>query len=87
MPDENKLNALKTAGFKIVPTCATCVHFSRGSRAAWGYCSAIAHDHAKHGSQPRTGVPNNGYCPQYELSAPDLHDWVQSYAQFYESDT
>jgi len=84
MPDPNKLRALRDAGFKIVPTCATCVFYRRGSRAAWGRCTAIAHDHEKHGSRSETGVPDNGLCPRYELNETELYDWAQSYRAFYE---
>jgi hypothetical protein len=102
MPDASKLRALRSAEFKVVPTCSTCVHFRRGSRAAWGHCSAIVYVHGKHSppegvskeehkkfkgtmsQAPRkTGVPNNGWCPQYELSEVDLEDHVQSYVEFY----
>jgi hypothetical protein len=84
MPDENKLQALRDADFKVQPTCSTCVCFKRGYRAAWGHCSAIGHEHAKHGERPKTGVPVNGWCPHYELSFEDLEDHVQSYIEFYE---
>ena len=87
MPDANKMKALKLAGFKVVPTCSTCVCFTRGNRAAWGHCSAIGHEHAKHGELPKTGVPVNGWCPKYELSAEDLEDHVQSYVEFFEPDS
>jgi hypothetical protein len=84
MPDPNKFQALRDAGFKIVPTCSTCICFRRGYRAAWGHCSAISHEHAKHGERPKTGVPNNGWCPKFELSREDLEDHVDSYVEFYD---
>lgn len=86
MPDPGKLQALRDAGFKVVPTCATCVSFLPGSRPGWGRCSAISHDHAKHGPQKQTGVPINGCCPGYMRSNADLADHVGSYIEFYEED-
>jgi hypothetical protein len=85
MPDPNKMKALKLAGFKIVPTCATCVCFKRAHRNSWGHCSAIRHDHEKHNEKnSKTGVPLNGWCPYYELSWEDLEDKAGSYVEFYE---
>jgi len=86
MPDANKLRALKLADFKIQPTCSTCVAYRRrGHSATWGHCSAIRHDHEKHNeTNAKTGVPVNGWCPQYELSWDDLEDRVDSYIEFYE---
>ena len=111
MPDLNKMKALKQAGFKVVPTCSTCVNFRCETQVrysgggSWGRCSAIAYCHGKHGGPPpegvsihehkkytvalskvmhKMGVPNNGWCPQYELSWDDLEDHVNSYIEFYE---
>ncbi len=86
MPDPNKMKALKLAGFKVVPTCATCVCYKRrGHSATWGHCSVIQHDHEKHSeTSAKTGVPSNGWCHQYELSWDDLEDRVDSYIEFYE---
>lgn len=84
MPDENKLQALRDHGFKIVPTCGTCIHFKPGSRSGWGHCKAISHTHQKHtGKDKPTGVPTNGYCDSYELEFKLLSPWVQSYAVFF----
>ena len=89
MPDPNKMDALQVAGFRVVPTCLTCVCFRRSNRRAiWGLCSAIRYDHEKHNEKDRkTGVPNNGWCPQYELSPEDLEDQVESYTRFFEPDS
>ena len=84
MPDENKLQALREFGFKLVPTCGTCIHFRPGSRSTWGHCRAITHDHQKHtGEAKLTGVPTNGYCNSYELQMDLLAPWAQSYTQFF----
>lgn len=87
MPDENKMDALYDLGFRVVPTCSTCTHFTRGARAGWGHCSAITHQHAKHGKRLQTGVPINGWCPSYTLSEEELQDHVQSYAKFFQPDS
>jgi len=84
MPDPNKFQTLRMAGFKIVPCCATCVCRGRTRRPGWGLCSAISYEHEKHSGTKQMGVPDNGYCPHYELSQEDLEDQVESYAEFYE---
>lgn len=87
MPDENKFGALWEARFRVVPTCSTCQHFTRGSRAGWGKCQAISHDHGKHGEQDSTGVPTIGWCPGYELAEQELTDHVGSYTRFFQPDS
>lgn len=83
MPDEQKFGALWEAGFRVVPTCATCLHFTRGTRPGWGKCQKIPHDHGKHGEQASTGVPTNGWCPGYELAKQELTDQVGSYERLF----
>lgn len=87
MPDEQKIGALHDAGFRVVPTCATCEHFTRGSRAGWGHCAAISHDHGKHGARSSTGVPVNGWCPKYSVSEKELTDHVGDYTRFFQPDS
>jgi hypothetical protein len=87
VPDSNKLGALHDAGFRVVPTCSTCEHFTRGSRAGWGHCSAIPHDHKKHGARDTTGTPTIGWCPRYNCSETELNDHVGNYVRFFQPDS
>ena len=66
MPDPNKFEALRKAGFKVRPTCRRCVHFSGGS--GWGTCAKIPYDHLKHTGPARyASVPVDGWCPSHKF--------------------
>lgn len=86
MPDLSKFAALEDAEFRIVPTCASCVFYEKGSRTDWGHCRAIRHDHAKHGKCKMTGVPSNGYCGTHTLAEGRLQRQVGTYRKFWGPD-
>jgi len=87
MPDPNKFQALRNAGFRVVPSCATCVCRKKTRRPGWGLCSALTYEHERHSGTKQMGVPDNGWCSHYELSQADLEDQVESYAEFFEPDS
>ncbi|HET99717.1 hypothetical protein LCGC14_0274260 [marine sediment metagenome] len=68
MPDPNKHAALADSGFKIQPTCSTCVHWCPQSIAPecrWGGCALKPYHHAKHSEEKKVGTPSIGWCPDY----------------------
>ena len=81
MPDENKFRALRTAGFRIVPTCASCAYFnrtddrSRGDPLAWGTCRLVRYEHAKHsGSIREASVRADGQCHSHAATSRAAED-------------
>ena len=86
MPDENKLQALDDAHFKVKRTCLRCAHFSQGA-GLWGTCRLISYEHTKHTTvdNPRqASVPVDGWCPRHEtwLEAESL---LQGHRRFVEA--
>lgn len=68
MPDPNKLEALKKAGFRIREVCGSCDHsvFTEGS--PFGTCWKIQYEHQKHTGPPRdAGIHIFGWCPQFSF--------------------
>ena len=81
MPDSNKHAALAADGFKIQPTCSTCVHWSSSprkpplvgapprskpeKRRGWGRCAVKPYQHEKHTEEKKAGTPAIGYCHRY----------------------
>lgn len=80
MPDPAKLEALRSAGARVVPTCETCATWTPApdSRSGWGRCPVILYEHAKHGGS-EAGMPRNGQCPQHEVDFPRLVGLVGDY--------
>jgi hypothetical protein len=67
MPDENKLQALRDAGFNVMSCCMLCKHFTGGSHSVWGACEATTYDHLKHSEKGKAAsVPSVGWCPSFE---------------------
>ena len=72
MPDENKFEALRAAGFRVRPTCLRCKHSVglefTGGGSYWGVCDKIYYKHLKHTGDPRpASITVDGWCPQFEL--------------------
>ncbi len=81
MPDSNKHAVLAADGFRIQPTCSTCVHWSvplrkppmagapprprPEKRPGWGYCAVKPYQHAKHTDEKKAGTPAIGWCQRY----------------------
>jgi hypothetical protein len=66
MPDPNKLAALAAAGFKLLPTCGTCIHWESSATSGWGTCAKIEYVHLKHQAKRLAGVPADGACPSHQ---------------------
>ena len=67
MPDENKLQALRDAGFSVTHCCMLCEHFTGGSHSVWGACKVITYDHLKHNEKGKAAsVPSCGQCPFFK---------------------
>jgi hypothetical protein len=87
MPDPNKHAALAARGFKIQPTCSTCVHWGP-TNPPWGKCPVIRHVHEKHTADEDgdpTGTPDIGHCNFYKADARSLElavgaDYVARYS-------
>jgi len=91
MPDPNKHKALKMEGFRIQPTCSTCVHWTEERVANWGYCGLIFYEHRKHG-QRQAGTPDVGWCRKYTPDAKSMplrvgQDYVERYAKVRKPET
>lgn len=79
MPDPNKLEALKNADYKIVPTCGTCVHMQSQRNSKWGTCEEITYSHGKHTGEPRNAsVHASGCCFRYVANLSDQADLIKS---------
>ena len=65
MPDKNKMQALRDAGFCVLQTCSLCGYFIKGANG-WGTCKAISYQHLKHTGDIRfASVPNQGHCNRF----------------------
>lgn len=70
MPDENKLEALRAAGYRVRGGCGSCAwgRFPR-AEALWGTCRQLRYDHLKH-DNPAEGreasVHAYGSCAGFE---------------------
>jgi len=63
VPDPAKHAKLTASGFRLLPACVTCLHFTpTGNR--WGLCALKAYVHAKHGART-VGVLEFGTCTDY----------------------
>ncbi len=87
MPDANKLQVLRDAGFKIREVCGGCSHYrtNQWSRE-WGGCAKAQYRHQKHSGDERdVSVPFNGWCPSYSEDAVALSDVTFGfYREFFE---
>lgn len=80
--DENKLRALREAGYTIPSACGTCANFRAAPAAEWGTCSAIPYDHLKHtGPSREASVNQAGVCPSWIASAARIAR-LGAFAQF-----
>lgn len=70
MPDENKFQALRDAGYSIPVTCGICVHGHFPTKdALWGTCGKIKYQHLKHtGPDREASIVRLGSCPSAALS-------------------
>lgn len=65
--DQNKLNKLKEIGYKIPPSCGTCVHFKQFDDMHFGECDVNEYTHLKHsGGKRKLSVVQYGSCDKYE---------------------
>ena len=80
MPDKSKLDALKSIGYKILPTCGICEHALISKGASWGTCSAQTYTHGKHSGVRNPSIHCSGTCPTFQLSV--LADKTLSYSGF-----
>ena len=81
--DDNKVEKLKSIGYKIHPSCGLC-HWSNldaNGPSQFGACHRHTYKHRKHTSlMEPVSVHRNGYCPHFRVSAevPDsLHGFIQ----------
>jgi hypothetical protein len=67
MPDRNKLLAMRARKYKLVKSCATCIH-SRYTRPIkpWAECGAAIYEHEKQGKKP---------MPAHIALVCEDHDW------------
>ena len=62
--DQNKLNELRTIGFRIPKTCGLCKHGVFVGASDWGTCAVRTYEHLKHSGPPRQlSVYRGGSCP------------------------
>ena len=69
MPDPNKFQALRDAGYTIPVTCDLCVHSTFPSTGSmWGTCEKIKYQHEKHTGPARdASIIRSGTCPMAAL--------------------
>ena len=65
--DANKLKVLQDIGYRILPTCGTCVHRHISPGQSWGTCVRYTYQHQKHTGKPRQlSVYVGGGCQAHE---------------------
>jgi hypothetical protein len=69
MPDINKFEALRDAGYKIPVTCGLCNHGNFPSAISlWGTCQIIKCNHLKHtGAAREASIVRCGTCKDASL--------------------
>jgi len=86
MPDPNKLEVLREARFRVLPTCRTCISFLPGSCSNWGTCRRLTYDHGKHTGEDRhPSVPPNGWCMGYATTDSHL-SWLGAHNEFFDAE-
>ena len=86
MPDANKLQALRSAKFRVLPTCATCLYWHGHRSSRWGACAAIPYQHGKHtGDERMASTPENGWCLRYEATS-DIGDQLGAHMEFFDAE-
>lgn len=79
MPDQNKLDALSRSGFSIQAACCICKHATFNGGSAWGTCSQILYQHAKHtGSARAASIHAAGHCAKFEMDLAHQEDLARS---------
>lgn len=75
MPDANKLAALQDNQYRIVPTCAVCIHAQFVPGSNWGSCTRLIYQHLKHSGSKPVSIYRAGTCPKVEMH-PDINVYL-----------
>lgn len=67
MPDPNKVQQLREAGYQIILGCGECQHGRFSPHANFGQCMKRKYEHAKHGERPLS-VHRAGRCGLFEVN-------------------
>ena len=87
MPDPNKLQALRDANFRVLPTCAYCRFWHGQHSTGWGSCPQIPYQHGKHtGDERMASTPDNGWCPKYEADRAFLDGRLKAHLEFFDEE-
>ncbi len=77
MPDPNKLQVLREAGYTLALGCGECASGRFVPGASFGSCRAHVYTHAKHGLRDLS-VHRAGRCPQFQANEKKLADVSRS---------
>lgn len=89
MPDPNKLEALRAAKFRVLPTCVSCRYWHgkrRGALARWGACPMIPYQHSKHTDERMASTPDIGWCSKYEADREYLGGRLAAHMEFFDEE-
>lgn len=71
VPDEKKRLKLAGVGFRLIKTCATCIHADFGE-TDWGSCMLHKYEHEKHKRTHQIPAHKFGFCRGYEQDVYDV---------------